>query len=227
VVGKAKVIIEILILLLLLIIPTLFRLVTTIKDQVISMSLSATFTAAICNESEALSGRHASQVPYTSALKRRESRAQLARALATRAVIAKDRCVVWNIMDAQPKTYHDRSCLSPRCSINTSKRIFAGAMKVRDSPSTSFLFRHFAFKIRYCIQCIENLNCARDFSAKAFSVFSATSDQDNQAFEEALQVARHTPHVTLHMSHITLTRETLLVSRHFRRFCSPSLTRNC
>jgi hypothetical protein len=117
VVGKAKVIIEIsillLLLLLLLLIPTLFRLVITIKDQVISMSLSATFTAAICNQSEALSGRHASQVPYTSALKRRESRAQLARALATRAVIAKDRYVVCNIMDAQPKTYHDRSCLPP------------------------------------------------------------------------------------------------------------------
>ncbi len=71
-----------------------FRLVTSIKDQVISMSLSDTFTAAICNESEAVSGRYAAQVPYTSALKRRESRAQLARALAARAVIAKDRCCV-------------------------------------------------------------------------------------------------------------------------------------
>ncbi len=67
------------------------RLVTSIKDQVIAVSLAPAFTAAICNLSEAAAGRYSASVMYTSGVKRRESRAQLARALAARAMIAKDR----------------------------------------------------------------------------------------------------------------------------------------
>jgi hypothetical protein len=86
------------------------RLVTTIKGQVVAVSLGASFSAAICNQSEAACGRFSTQVPYTSAVKRRESRAQLARVLATRAALAKD-------------------------SAKASQRIFAGAMKAFDMLS--------------------------------------------------------------------------------------------
>jgi hypothetical protein len=74
------------------------RLVTSIKHQVIAVSLAPTFTAAMCNQSEAAAGRYSASVMYTSGVKRRESRAQLARALAARAMIAKDRyCVTCGV----------------------------------------------------------------------------------------------------------------------------------
>ncbi len=70
------------------------RVISSIKDQVVCVSLGAAFTAAICNQTEALAGRFSVPVLYTSAVKRRESRAQLARVMAARAMVAKDRCDV-------------------------------------------------------------------------------------------------------------------------------------
>ena len=67
------------------------RIISSIKDQVVCVSLGAAFTAAICNQTEALAGRFSVPVLYTSAVKRRESRAQLARVMAARAMVAKDR----------------------------------------------------------------------------------------------------------------------------------------
>ena len=67
------------------------RVISSIKDQVVCVSLGAAFTAAICNQTEALAGRFSVPVLYTSAVKRRECRAQLARVMAARAMVAKDR----------------------------------------------------------------------------------------------------------------------------------------